>query len=308
MHCKCLLLTQSGHGLVRRTLLSMIRKVVASEAKSGYKKRMPSAIRCPYFQKAFGWCVPIGGLAGLVGLGGGEFRLPVLMYGVGYPARTAVPLNLAVSLITLTFALVARSRAVSVAALVPYLNEVAGLAVGGVASAFYGARFVSAIKGEHLIKTIAALLAALGVLILLEVAYQFQYAPVIPAGAVFHFGTGFALGIIIGLVSSILGVAGGELLIPTMMFIFGADIKTAGTASIVISVCVVTSGLWRYWQLGAIETRLGPRRIISAMSAGSLIGAALGGMALGFAPVAAIKAILGFVLIAAAAKVAFSKH
>ena len=105
---------------------------------------MPSAILCPYFQKAFGWSVPIGGLAGLVGLGGGEFRLPVLMYVVGYPARTAVPLNLAVSLITLTFALVVRSRAVSVAALVPYLNEVAGLAVGGVASAFYGARFVSA--------------------------------------------------------------------------------------------------------------------------------------------------------------------
>jgi uncharacterized protein len=59
---------------------------------------MQSAIRCRYFQKAFGWCVPIGGLAGLVGLGGGEFRLPVLMYVVGYPARTAVPLNLAVSL------------------------------------------------------------------------------------------------------------------------------------------------------------------------------------------------------------------
>ena len=116
---------------------------------------MQSVIRCPYFQKAFGWSVPIGGLAGLVGLGGGEFRLPVLMYVVGYPARTAVPLNLAVSLVTLTFALVVRSRAVSVAALMPYLNEVAGLAAGGVASAFYGARFVSAIKNDILIKTIA---------------------------------------------------------------------------------------------------------------------------------------------------------
>jgi uncharacterized protein len=198
---------------------------------------MRSAIRCPYFQKAFGWCVPIGGLAGLVGLGGGEFRLPVLMYVVGYPARTAVPLNLAISLVTLTFALVVWTRAVSVAALEPYLNEVAGLAVGGVASAFYGARFVSAIKSEHLIKTITALLAALGVLILFEAAYPFHYAQVIPAGAASYFGAGLALGIIIGLVSSILGVAGGELLIPTMMFIFGADIKTAGTASIVISVC-----------------------------------------------------------------------
>jgi uncharacterized membrane protein YfcA len=269
---------------------------------------MLSAIRCPYFQKAFGWCVPIGGLAGLVGLGGGEFRLPVLMYVVGYSARTAVPLNLAVTLVTLTFALVVRSGAVSVAALVPYLNELAGLAVGGVASSFYGTRFVTAIKSEHLIKTIAALLAALGVLILFEVAYPLQYAQVIPAGAVFHFGAGLALGIIIGLVSSILGVAGGELLVPTMMFIFGADIKTAGTASIVISVCVVTSGLWRYWRSGAVEVRLGARRIISAMSAGSVIGAALGGMVVGFAPVATIKAVLGFALIAAAAKIAISKH
>ena len=269
---------------------------------------MQSAIHCPYFQKAFGWCVPIGGLAGLVGLGGGEFRLPVLMYVVGYPTRTAVPLNLAVSLVTLAFALVIRSSAVSVGALVPYLNEVVGLAVGGVASAFYGARFVSAIKNEHLTKIIAALLAALGALILFEVAYPFQHAQVISTGAAFHFGAGFALGIIIGLVSSILGVAGGELLIPTMTFIFGADIKTAGTASIVISVCVVTSGLWHYWRSGAMETRLGARRIVSAMSAGSLIGAALGGLAVGFAPVAAIKVILGFVLMAAAAKVAGSKH
>jgi uncharacterized membrane protein YfcA len=269
---------------------------------------MQSAIRCPYFQKAFGRSVPIGGLAGLVGLGGGEFRLPVLIYAIGYPARTAVPLNLAVSLVTLTFALVIRSRAVSVAALVPYLNEVAGLAVGGVASAFYGARVVSAIKNDNLTKTIAALLAALGLLILFEVAHPFQYAHVIPAGAAVHFGAGFALGIIVGLVSSILGVAGGELLIPTMMFIFGADIKTAGTASIVISLCVVTSGLWRYWRLDAIDTRLGARRIVSAMLAGSLIGAALGGLAFGFAPVTFIKATLGVVLIAAAAKVAVSKH
>jgi uncharacterized protein len=93
-----------------------------------------------------------------------------------------------------------------------------------------------------------------------------------------------------------------------MMFIFGADTKTADTASIVISVCVVTSGLWRYWRSGTMETRLGARRIVSAMSVGSLIGAALGGLAVGFAPVVVIKTELGFVLIAAAAKVAVSQY
>jgi uncharacterized membrane protein YfcA len=66
---------------------------------------MISAVTCPYFRRAFGWCVPIGGLGGLIGLGGGEFRLPVLMYGIGFDARSAVPLNLLTSLVTLTFAL-----------------------------------------------------------------------------------------------------------------------------------------------------------------------------------------------------------
>jgi hypothetical protein len=60
--------------------------------------------------------------------------------------------------------------------------------------------------------------------------------------------------------------------------------------------------------VGAIETGLGPKRIVSAMSAGSLIGAALGGLAVGFAPVGLVKVVLGVVLIAAAAKVAISQH
>jgi hypothetical protein len=38
---------------------------------------------------------------------------------------------------------------------------------------------------------------------------------------------------------------GGELLIPPLVLIFGADIKTAGSASILISLGVVSIGLWR---------------------------------------------------------------
>jgi uncharacterized membrane protein YfcA len=65
----------------------------------------PQTLRCPFFQKAFGWCVPIGALGGLIGLGGGEFRLPVLLYAIGFDAKAAVPLNLMVTLVTLAFSL-----------------------------------------------------------------------------------------------------------------------------------------------------------------------------------------------------------
>jgi uncharacterized protein len=269
---------------------------------------MKRAFSCPYFQRAFGWCVPIGGLAGLVGLGGGEFRLPVLMHVVGFGAKAAVPLNLMVSLVTLAFAFVVRSGSISLTSLEPYWHEIVGLTLGGVISAIYGATFVRAVSSERLVKAIAVLLGALGLLILAEVVYPFQYAAVIPESAAIHVAAGFLIGIAIGLVSSMLGVAGGELLIPAMMFVFGADIRTAGTASIVVSVWVVSSGLFRYWRLNAIPTGQGAQRITMAMAAGSILGALLGGLAVAYAPVTALKAVLGCILLAAAAKTATAEH
>jgi uncharacterized membrane protein YfcA len=270
--------------------------------KAEQRRKMISTIACPYFRRAFGWCVPIGGLGGLIGLGGGEFRLPLLMYGIGLDAKSSIPINLMVSLVTLAFSMVVRSRAVSAAAILPYLPEVIGLAAGGIVSAFYGAKLVKRLESKHLIQIIAAFLAGIGVLMLAEVVFSFQYVALLPGSPVIHVAAGFAIGIGIGLVSSMLGVAGGELLIPTLIFIFGADIKTAGSASILISLGIVLMGIWRYWRLDAIPSGRGIYRLTSAMATGSLIGATLGGLAVAYAPVAFLKVLLGCVLLAAAGK------
>jgi hypothetical protein len=42
---------------------------------------------------ALGCAMLIGGLGGLIGLGGGEFRLPILVGLIGFAARAAVPMN-----------------------------------------------------------------------------------------------------------------------------------------------------------------------------------------------------------------------
>ena len=102
--------------------------------------------------------------------------------------------------------------------------------------------------------------------------------------------------------SSILGVAGGELLIPTLIFIFGVNIRTAGSASILISLGIVLMGLWRYWRSDAIPKGKGIQRITFAVSAGSILGATLGGLAVAYASVQFPKLLLGCVLIAAAGK------
>ena len=263
---------------------------------------MQRTLACPFFRKAFGWCVPIGGLAGLIGLGGGEFRLPVLMHGIGFDAKSAVPLNLMISLVTLTFAMISRSGLVSLVAIVPHLPEVVGLAIGGMASAVYGVRLVRKLSGEWLVRLIALLLIGIGTLLLREVAFPFQYTSLVPAGVAAHLLSGVAIGVGIGLVSSVLGVAGGELLIPTLIFGFGVDIRTAGSASILISLGIVLMGLWRYWRSNAIPQGRGIQRITFAMSAGSILGATLGGLAVAYAPVQFLKLLLGCVLIVAAAK------
>jgi uncharacterized protein len=146
------------------------------------------------------------------------------------------------------------------------------------------------------------LLIGIGTLLLWEAAFPFQYTSPLPASGTAHLLSGIVIGGGIGLVSSVLGVAGGELLIPTLIFIFGADIRTAGSASILISLGIVLMGLWRYWRSNAIPQGRGIQRITFAMSAGSILGAILGGLAVACASVEFLKVFLGCVLIAAATK------
>jgi uncharacterized protein len=237
----------------------------------------------------------------LIGLGGGEFRLPVLIRVIGFPARAAVPLNLVISLATLSFALVARNHAVPATAVIDHLPEVTGLVVGGVISAFYGTRLVANLTDRRLTRLISALLVALGLLLIGEAFISFERALIVSPSELVRGLAGVGIGLGVGIVSSVLGVAGGELLIPALIFIFGADIKAAGTASLMISLAIVAAGVWRYNRMGALPMRGGPQRITIAMVAGSLVGAALGGLAVSVAPEFLLKGFLGVVLILAAA-------
>ena len=113
---------------------------------------------------------------------------------------------------------------------------------------------------------------------------------------------GLTLGVRIGAVSSLLGVAGGELLIPTLAFVFGADIKTAGTASLLVSLPTVLVGVLRYRRLGAY-TSVGLLRHLGLPRAlGSIVGATLGARLVGVVSVSALKALLGALLAISASR------
>ncbi|MGD9601825.1 MAG: sulfite exporter TauE/SafE family protein [Gammaproteobacteria bacterium] len=250
----------------------------------------------------------IGTLGGIIGLGGAEFRLPVLVGLLGMTPRAAVPMNLVVSLVTLTAALVGRSASLTVAPVLSHWPEVLGLVAGGIVSATWGAGVLSRLSDHRLSRILAGLLVAIGLLLVFEAFFSNQRAALVPAGFLPRFIVAIPLGLAIGAVAALLGVAGGELLIPTLIFLFGADMTAAGTASILVSLVLVPTALWRYARLDALPRRADTSAIAVPMGAGSVIGAVAGGLVAGLVAPWIVKLFLGAVLIVSSIKVFAGRH
>jgi uncharacterized membrane protein YfcA len=246
--------------------------------------------------KAFGLAVPIAILGGLIGLGGAEFRLPVLAGPLGYSVRQAVPLNLSVSIITILASLAIRSRSLSFAPVAPFTPAVLALIAGAVVDAIAGTALFGRLSEARLERTILVLLLVIGLTLIVEGFLPVTERALLPHDETVWIVAGVLFGLGIGLISSLLGVAGGEVIIPTLIFVYGADIKTAGTASLLISLPTVAVGITRYAQRGAYE-RSALVETVAPMGVGSVIGAVIGGLLVGVIPAAVLKVGLGIILI-----------
>ena len=142
---------------------------------------------------------------------------------------------------------------------------------------------------------ILVLLVGIGCLLILE-GFLPTVPPLLPANVAAHIAGGIAFGLAIGVVSSLLGVAGGELIIPTLVFAYGADIKTAGTASLLISLPTVATGIAVYARRRMLSNREAWVETVAPMGAGSVIGAVVGGMLAGIVPDSVLKVGLGLIL------------
>jgi uncharacterized membrane protein YfcA len=60
-------------------------------------------------------------------------------------------------------------------------------------------------------------------------------------------------GFLIGAISNVLGVAGGEVIIPTLVFAYGVPVKSAGSLSMLISLPTVLAGIVRHARAGAFS-------------------------------------------------------
>lgn len=260
------------------------------------------SIRRPW--AAFAAGAAIGTLGGLIGLGGAEFRLPVLITVFALYAHRAVRFNLLVSLVTLTFAAATRVNLTTATALSAYTDVVASMVIGGVIAAWIGARLLSRVPPSRLMSIISALLLIVALMLLAEAVYTGGAIVTLPQDSLIRFSVGLFAGLLVGAVSSLLGVAGGEFIIPILIFIFDADIKTAGTLSLIISLPVVAVGVAKHRLTGNYRSHDVLKHLVLPMSAGSIFGAVAGGYLSASAPTDALKIVLAVILATSAVKLA----
>ena len=247
-------------------------------------------------------------LGGLIGLGGAEFRLPILITIFALYAHRAIRINLLISLATLAMSAAARLGLVHTTNVTDYSVEIAGMLAGGIVAAWLGAAFLSRIPKTRIMGVIAALLLGTAALLVIETMMSGIAWTLLSHDSAWRAPVAIVAGLLVGTISSLLGVAGGEFIIPILIFIFGADIRTAGTASVLISIPVVLTGVTRHWLTGHYRSQSMLTFLVLPMCIGSLMGALAGGYLAAWAPTDALRIVLAAILALSAFKLWSKEH
>lgn len=261
---------------------------------------MSSGITSRNGAAVFGGGAIVGGLGGLIGLGGAEFRLPLLIGAFQFAALEAVILNKAMSLVVVASALPFRAGTVPFVTVAENWQITVNLLAGSLSGAWFGAGWATRLRSESLYKVIAVLLVLIAA-VLLFVHEPSSGEPLLAGTA--QLVAGVAAGFAIGVVASLLGVAGGELLIPTLVLLFGADIQLAGSLSLAVSLPTMLVGFTRYSQDQTFSVLGRNKGFVLVMAAGSIVGTFVGGQLLGIVDSAILLPILAVTLLISAVKV-----
>jgi uncharacterized protein len=250
---------------------------------------------------ALGWGACIGALGGLVGLGGAEFRLPVLLRVFRFRPLDAVILNKAMSLIVVAAALLFRTRSVPFSTIAAHWSIIADLLAGSLFGAWFGAGWAIRMRGDTFYRIIAILLVLIAVAMLFDHHTTTLLATADPTGG--RYVVGIAAGFAIGVVAALMGVAGGEFIIPTIVLLFDLDTKLAGSLSLAISLPTMITGFVRYSRDRSFVVLKANARLVQVMAIGSVLGALCGGLLLGVVPTGYLLPGLALILVLSALRV-----
>lgn len=168
-----------------------------------------------------------GLLAGLLGVGGGIVLVPVLDYALrhaGFPTQWCMHVAVATSLAAIIPTSISSSRAHHKRGGIDWSVARAwapGMILGG-----FGGSLLAARAGDQLLTGVFGVVAALVALKMFLPLDQLRIREEIPRGI-----AGNALAMTIGAVSSMMGIGGGTLSVPTLTLTGGPIHKAVGTAA-----------------------------------------------------------------------------
>jgi uncharacterized membrane protein YfcA len=206
--------------------------------------------------------VLIGITLGLLGGGGAILSVPILVYMVGVPVKSAVPTSLVVVGLTSLVGMVGHWRAGNV-------NARAALAFGPSAAAgsLAGSRLALHIDSRLQLAIFAVVLltAAIRMFQAVNVEHEAGPAPARPLPLLVLIGAG------VGLLTGLVGVGGGFLYVPALTLLAGLDMKHAVGTSLTLIAVSCAAGLAGY--LGQVHLDW---VLITAFTALAFVGVVVG--------------------------------
>lgn len=227
----------------------------------------------------------IGGvLSGLIGVGGGIFFVPALIFVMGWDIKEAVAVSLVIIIFSSLSGTIRNLRTddqISWRAAAILAATVAPSALIGVA--------ISRVSPSVLVEVVFAI-------ILLLLAYptargdlNLEYSIKIPTILM------IAAGIVIGSLSGLVGVGGGVLMVPLMVLGLGLRTKVAIATSLAITFCTGVVG-----SIGYIATGFDQFASLPPLVIGSIVGAWLGVRLRAHTPDKALRTVFaGFMVVVA---------
>ncbi|MBO3753284.1 MAG: sulfite exporter TauE/SafE family protein [Candidatus Brockarchaeota archaeon] len=236
----------------------------------------------------------IGLASGLLGVGGGEFRIPVLLYLLDLPVLLSITINLLIGLLTVSVSFIMRYWAGPITP--NAINIALFMSSGSILGGYIGAHLAGKLNESLLRKFLIVLLIAVGLRMIFDPLVELP-----PSSVSFPYLMEIAfsmlVGLLIGVVSGLLGVAGGEYRIPVLIYLFGFPVKIAGTVSLLVSIPTILAGFIKHWRIGhlnnygvAIGLTMGFASVLGSYVGASFVTAASEGL---------LKMLLGIVLLLA---------
>jgi uncharacterized protein len=230
--------------------------------------------------------VAIGVLLGLLGGGGSILTVPLLVYVASQDPKTAIATSLVVVGATAAIGAIGHARAGRVQWRTALLFGSAGM-VG----AYAGGRAAAHVPGSWLLIGFALLMAATAVAML-------RGRPPATPAAVSGPRTGHILveGLLVGMVTGMVGAGGGFLIVPALVLLGGLPMPTAVGTSLVVIAMKSGAGVLGYLASTPVDWVLA-----GTVTAAATVGIVIGGTLVGRMPDATLRRGFGLLVALAAA-------